>query len=602
MLFDTTMILIVLGIFLAFMVYLGFYFKARTSSFTDYITGSNNIPWFVLAMTMLATLANAQQTLGIAGTSYALGLSPMIWYFVLVNIFIYPLLVRLGSRFRQLDFATIVDLGEARFPNSGRMTVLLAIWQIAWGIISTAICFFGGALVIQTVFGVSIWVGIAITGTVTVFYCIMGGLKGVVFTDTIEWLIILFGTAALVPTVFAKYGSFSAFFSALLGNTGFTAAANSNLWPGFTDLFTLPTFAGVTPLVLLAMGLAGSLWIPIDLSFMQRMLAAKTPKDGRKAGLGFLVIVTLWACIMVGMGCFGAQLFPGITNTDTVILLVANDVMPGIGMAVFITAIAAAVMSTVSSYLNAGAAIITKNIYKRFIKKDATDAQMIKNARLMTPALAVAALLFAPLVQNSGVFGTAITAQMVLCASVTPVILLSTYWKRITEPAAFWGCLISGIVTLAIVLGAGGGNAVFYGAGFWGIPAIFIGLIVGFIIYIGISFLTPYDENKIGPRFVEIFNSKRKVEKVKPTDLYVIGSVIVLLIIAIVAKSNSGVLTAWPPLTGFGGTLVDIFFWAVAIGISIISVYILIRTIKWAKGLQKAEKKAQSAPKEEIQA
>ena len=200
--YDTTSILIVLGVFLAFMVYLGFYFKKRTSSFSDFITGSNSIPWFVLAMTMLATLANAQQTLGIAGTSYALGISPMIWYFILVNMFIYPILIRLGSRYRQMGFETIVDLGEARYPNSKRMTILLAFWQVAWGVISTAICFFGGALVIHTVFDVSIWVGIAIAGTVTVFYCIMGGLKSVVFTDTIKWLIIQFGTASLVPAVF----------------------------------------------------------------------------------------------------------------------------------------------------------------------------------------------------------------------------------------------------------------------------------------------------------------------------------------------------------------------------------------------------------------
>lgn len=589
--YNTTIILIVLVVYLAFMAYLGFFFKNKNSSFNDFITGSSNIPWFVLAMTMLATLANAQQTLGIAGTSYSLGLSPMIWYFILVNIFIYPLLVRLGSRYRLMNFETIVDLGEARYPNSGRMTVLLAIWQVGWGIISTSICFFGGALVIQTVFGLNMWVSILITGGITVLYCIMGGLKGVVFTDTIEWLIILFGTASLVPCAFIKYGSFSAFFSALLGNTGYAPAANTVLWPGFTDLFSLPSFAGVTPLVLIAMGLAGSLWIPIDLSFMQRMLAAKTPKDGSKAGLGFLLIVTMWATIMVAMGCYGAQLFPGVESTDTVILLVANSVMPGFGMAIFVSAIAAAVMSTVSSYLNAGAAILTKNIYKRFIKKDATDSQMIRFCRYMIPLVAVAALCFAPMVKNSGVFGTAITVQMVLCASVTPVILLSTYWKRITEPAAFWGCLISGVVTFAIVMKAGGGSAVFYGAGLWGIPAIFIGLIVGFAIYIIISLVTPYDESKVGPKFREIFNNTTKIEKKKPTDLIVIGIVVVLLLIAIFVKRSAGVQSAWPPLSGAGGTLIDIFFWADAVCISVFSVIILVRTIKWASNLKKVYKK-----------
>ncbi len=585
--FNSTLVLIVLGVYLAFMFYLGFYFKNRVNNFADFILGNRGIPWFVIAMTMLATLANAQQTLGIAGTSYALGLSPMIWFFILVNIFIYPLLVRLGSRYRHLNFDTIVDLAQARYPGSGRTTILLAIWQIAWGVVSTAICFFGGALVIETVFGIPMWPAILIVGVITVFYCMMGGLNGVVFTDTIQWLIIIFGTAFLVPAVFSKFGTFSEFFGALLGNTGYTPVEGANVWPGYTDLFSLPSFAGVTPISLIAMGLAGSLWIPIDLGFMQRMLAAKNPLEGRKASLGFLLIVTLWACIMVAMGVMGGQLFPGIQVTDSIILLIANTAMPGIGMAIFVTAITAAVMSTVSTYLNATAAIITKNIYKQFIKKDADDRQMIRFIRIMIPVVALAALSFAPSVRNAGVFATAITAQIVLCAAVSPLILLSTYWKRMTEAAAFWGCLISGGVTLALVFYSGGGMAVFNGAGIGGVPAIFIGLAIGFVIYLLMSWVAPYRPERIGPVFREIFESKEKPARVKNTDLVILGSAVVLLLIAVLVKTGSDVQKAWPPLGGAAGTMTDIVLYILAIGLSLISIYILIRTILWVRSLKK---------------
>jgi len=585
--FNSTIVIIVLSVYLAFMLFLGFYFKKRVNSFADFILGNRGIPWFVIAMTMLATLANAQQTLGIAGTSYALGLSPMIWYFALVNIFIYPLLVRLGSRYRHLKFDTIVDMAEARYPGSGRNTILLAVWQIAWGICSTAICFFGGALVIETVFGIPMWLAIMIVGVITVFYCMMGGLNGVVFTDTIQWLIIILGTAFLVPSVFIKFGSFSAFFSSLLGNTGFVPVEGAAVWPGYTDLFSLPSFAGVTPISLIAMGLAGSLWIPIDLGFMQRMLAARDPKDSRRAALGFLVIVTLWACIMVGMGVMGGQLFPGVKVTDTVILLIANAAMPGIGMAIFVTAITAAVMSTVSTYLNATAAIITKNFYKRFINKDADDKQMIKVIRLMIPVVAVAALCFAPSVRSAGVFATAITAQIVLCAAVTPMILLSTYWKRMTESAAFWGCLISGVVTLALVFYSGGGNAVFFGAGIAGIPAIFIGLALGFIIYLILSWIKPYNPDAVGPVFREFFDNKQTSGRVPKTDLFIIGGGVVLLLIAILVKANTETVKAWPPLSGFGGKVTDGVFYILAAGLTLISLYILVRTISWVKSLKK---------------
>ena len=585
--FNSTIVIVILAIYLAFMLFLGFYFKKRVNTFGDFILGNRGIPWFVIAMTMLATLANAQQTLGIAGTSYALGLSPMIWFFVLVNIFIYPLLVRLGSRYRHLKFETIVDLAEARFPGSGRNTILLAIWQIAWGVCSTAICFFGGALVIETVFGIPMWLAIVIVGVITVFYCMMGGLNGVVFTDTIQWLIIIFGTAFLVPAVFTKFGSFSAFFSDLLGNTGYVPIEGAEVWPGYTDLFSLPVFAGVTPIAIIAMGLAGSLWIPIDLGFMQRMLAAKDPKDSRRASLGFLLIVTLWASIMVVMGVMGGQIFPGVQVTDSVILLMANEAMPGIGTAIFVTAITAAVMSTVSTYLNATAAIITKNFYKRFINKDADDKQMIKFIRIMIPVVAVAALCFAPAVRNSGVFATAVTAQIVLCAAVSPMILLSTYWKRMTEAAAFWGCLISGVVTLALVFYSGGGSAVFNGAGIAGIPAIFIGLVIGFVIYIVMSLLKKYDPDSIGPQFKAIFDSQEKPARVPNTDLIIIGAGIVLVLIAIIVRSNAATPHTWPPIAGVGGKITDIVLYIIAAGLTVISVYILVRTIKWVRSLNK---------------
>lgn len=582
---NSTMILIVLIVYLFFMVYFGFYFKKRVNTFNDFILASKGLPWFVISMTMLATLANAQQTLGIAGTSYILGLSPMIWYFILVNIFIYPLMVRLGSRYRYLNFSTIVDLAEERYPNQGRLTILLSAWQVAWGIISTAICIFGGALVIETIFGIPFLVACVIVTVITVAYCVMGGLNAVVFTDTIQWLIIIAGTAFLVPAVFIKFGTFSSFFSAVLGNSGMVPAQGVTLWPGFTDLFTLPM--GVTALGLISMGLAGSLWIPIDLGYMQRMLAAKTVKDGRRAALGFLVIVTLWACIMVIMGLYGSVLHPGVKVTDTIILLIANDAMPALGVAIFITAIAAAVMSTVSTYLNASAAILTKNIYKRFIKKDADDAQMIKMARIFNVVIAVAALFFAPSVRNSGVFMTSITAQMVICASLTPLILLSTYWKRMTEAAAFWGCVISGGLTLILVFRSGGGTAVFYGAGIAGIPAIFIGIVLSVLIYVVMSLLKPYNPASIGPSFREIFDKSKKPEKTSNKDILIIGSAVVLLLIAIAVKSlGSGTPKAWPPLSGFGGFLTNAFFVLDGIVILVICVYILIRTIKWAKGLQ----------------
>ena len=220
-------IIVIMAVYFVFMIIIGFFFKSRVKKFDDFILGGRGLPWFVIAMTLLATLANAQQTLGIAGFSYSTGLSFMIWFFIIVNMFIFPLMKRLGTRYRGMNFSTIVDLAEERYPGSGRMSVLMSVFQVMWAVFIVGICLFGGAVLIEAVFNVPWLVGIAISGTVTVVYCIMGGLNAVVFTDVVQWLIIVLGTAAFIQIVFIKYGTFSAFFSNLLGATGMRAAEGS---------------------------------------------------------------------------------------------------------------------------------------------------------------------------------------------------------------------------------------------------------------------------------------------------------------------------------------------------------------------------------------
>lgn len=584
---ENVVIILVMAAFLVLMLVLGFFFKNKVNTFDDFILGGRGLPWYVIAMTMLATLANAQQILGIAGFSYQTGISFMLWFFIIVNIFIYPIIVRLGARYRGLNLSTIVDFVEERFPGSNRISILLSIWQVVWAVFSTGICLFGGGLLIETVFGIPMMYALLISGTVTVLYCIAGGLNAVVFTDLIDWVIIVAGTAFFVPLVFIKYGTFTAFFSKILGSSGMSPAQGVNLWAGFTDLFTLAPGGMVTVLGLLAMGVAGSLWIPIDLGFMQRMLAAKTVKQGRKACLAFVAIISIWATIMVALGMYARVVFPGVQVTDTVVILLAKEAMPIFGSALFLTAVAAAVMSTVSTYLNAGSAILVKNIYKKFFRSNEKDSHYLAVARICIVIIAVAAAAFAPMVKSGGVFVTALTIQMVICASLTPMVILSTYWKRMTERAAFWGSIISGVITLAVTIKSGGAGAAYSGAGLFGIPTVFIGLIVSIAIYVIMSLLTPYDSKKVGPKFLELYEG-RKIDEVKNTDLKVIGTAVVIILVAVIVRVISKKpFNAFPPLSGPFAWLTNWYFILAALAVFGICIYVLIRSIGWVRNINK---------------
>lgn len=593
---ENVVIIVVMAVYLLFMLWIGFFFKSRVKGLDDFILGGRGLPWFVITMTLLATLANAQQVLGIAGFSYQSGLSFMIWFFITVNIFIYPLMKRLGIRYRGMSFSTIVDLAEERFPGSSRMTVLMSVFQVMWAVFSTGICFFGGAITIQAIFKINWLLAIAVTGVITVAYCMMGGLNAVVFTDVIQWLIIVLGTAAFVPIVFLKHGSFTAFFSNLLGPAGMAANEGAGLWPGFTDLFTLAPGGFITVTGILAMGIAGSLWIPVDLGFMQRMLAAKNVSHARRSSLFFIVIITVWATIMVALGLYGKVIFPKVQVADTVVILLAREAMPAFGAALFITAVTAAVMSTVSTYLNAGAAILAKNIWQRFLRPNQGDRHYLVVARVSTLLIAVAAMAFAPMVKTGGVFVTALTIQMVICSSLAPMVVLSTYWKRMSERAAFWGTLVSGIVTTCLTIRVGGGGAAFAGAGLWGIPVVVLGLIVSVVIFLFLSLIEPYNPQRIGPQFRRLFEGGRDELRTSPTDLIVVGAVVaVVLVVLLLRAVLKGPFAAFPPLGGPLAWLTDGYFLLAAVGVTALCVVILALSFGWIRGMRRRQEKAPEA-------
>lgn len=590
---ENFIITFVMIIYLLGMIGVGYFFKTKTKTFNDFILGGRGLPWFVIVMTLLATLANATQVLGIAGFSYQTGLSFMFWFFIVVNIFIYPLMVRLGSRYRGMNFTTIVDLAEERYPGSKRLTVLMSIWQVIWAVFSIALCLFGGALLIEAVYGVPWLVGIAIVATVTTIYTIMGGLRAVVFTDQIQWFIIIFGTASFVPIIFSKYGAFTTFWVQHLGSTGMSPAAGVDLWAGFTDIFTLAP--GISVLGIIAMGLAGSLWMPTDLGFMQRMLAAKTVKHGKKAALAFVILITIWATIMLALGAYARILFPGVVNTDTVVILLAKDALPLFGSALFITAVAAAVMSTVSTYLNAGSAILMQNIYKRYIKKDKNDSHYLLGGRICTILLVLAAMAIAPMVKNGGLFVTALMVQMLICSSLAPMILLSTYWRRMSEKAAFWGNITAASITFIVTIVSGGAGAAFAGGGLFGIPVIFIGIVVSVILYIGLSLLTPYNPEKIGPKFRTLFEGTNDKYKVSNKDIKVIGSIAAIILLVIVYRTVSDkTFAAFPTLSGPFSWLTDGYFILAAGLIFIVCVYVFIRSLGWIRNIGKENPQQES--------
>lgn len=142
-----------------------------------------------------------------------------------------------------------------------------------------------------------------------------------------------------------------------MGSSGLskTAAEGTNLFAGFTNIFTLPPEMTYVPSLIAFLLAAVSVWVPIDLGFVHRMLAARDADQRRKGTYAYLALQFFVLLPLVTLGMYGGALVRGLGNPDEVVLRLARGTPPLFGAALFVSAVAAA-MSTMSTYLNAAAA------------------------------------------------------------------------------------------------------------------------------------------------------------------------------------------------------------------------------------------------------
>ncbi|MGE5703405.1 MAG: sodium:solute symporter family protein [Clostridia bacterium] len=579
---QSIVILVTIGIYMLFMLWLGNRMSKRLSGLDDYFLAGRNLPWFVLTMTFAATVANTAQLMGQPGFAYSTGFSYVFWSGIASSTIGLLLLPRIGVRLRNLNLSTISDFVYERFPGSNRLAYLVSAWQVVWAVFVTALSLFGASLLVEVITGLSWTIAILIIAVVTVIYTISGGLRAVVVTDAVQMLIIILGVSILFFLLLFKYGFFTSFFSGYLGADGYTlskAAEGFNLYAGFTDIFKLPP--GMDSILgLLAFIMATSLWIPVDLGFAQRMLAARSMEEGRKGAYAFFGIDYFNNIVLVLIGVYGVIFVPGLTNTDEVVIRMVNETFPIAGAALVVSAVAAAAMSTISTYLNAGSSILVKNFMLK-LKPDLAAGRQIFWSKVFTAVICLAALSFGPFISSSGIVAAAIAVQMVLVTSLAPVVILGVFWKRLTEKAAFWGCLVNSIITFILMMAAGGPFAAIGGTGFFGIPVIFWGTIVAIILFGGISLLTTYKPESMSVAFREIFEGKRA--KVSNKDLVFLGSLWAVLFGLVIYHKVTGSTASFPPLSGPFAWMTDTFFILSSLGVSITAIWIIVKVVKFIR-------------------
>lgn len=477
----TTFLIYIIG-----MLLIGFLAYRLTNNLSDYILGGRKIGSFVTALSAGASDMSGWLLMGLPGAVYASGLIEG-WIAIGLTIGAYFNWLIVSGRLRaHTEFSgnslTLPDYFHARF---GDQTKIIKILSAAIFLLFFAIyCASGvvaGARVFENLFGVpyhqAIWFG----ALATIIYTFIGGFLAVSWTDTIQATLMVFALILTPVFILINLGGFEQM-QATVEQAGI--ALNKD----FNDVFTGTSFWGVMSLLAWGLGYFGQPHILV------RFMAAKDVRSlekARRIAMTWMIISLIGA---VCIGYFGMAYFFGNPeqatavnqNKEQIFIELAKLLFNPWVAGILLSAILAAVMSTLSAQLLICSSAITEDLYKGFLRPKASDKELMWLGRAMVLLVAAVAIFIAQ-DPNSQVFGLVSNAWAGFGSAFGPVVILSVLWKRMNGFGA-----IAGMLTGAMIV---------Y---FWNNPEIYAmipGFAGGLIAVVVVSLLTPAPSKEIVETF-----------------------------------------------------------------------------------------------------
>jgi SSS family transporter len=301
---------------------------------------------------------------------------------------------------------------------------LVALLQLIESIVFTAVQIMVSAIAISALFPVDVTLASVLVTAAFVAYTAMGGLWAVVWTDVLQYVILMTGILVGLPLA--------------LSHVGGIAGLQASLPPEHFDAGRLGV---MEPLAWMALCVYS---YSTDQTYMQRVFATRDAKVARFAYIYTGVNYLIFGACVAGMGMVASVLLPGLPNQDEALPRLIADVLPRGLRGFFLTAILATTMSTASAWLAAGSSLVVQDGYEPLLAGRLDERRLLRVSRMTTVGLAALALLVA--LTFPGVVSAVVFSTLVAPAAVFVPMMLGLYWKRPTAAAGF-----SSLVTAALV-------------------------------------------------------------------------------------------------------------------------------------------------------
>lgn len=488
---------IYLYIILAYLLVLtgfNFYRAKRIKSQEDFMVAGRKLKTSVMVFTLICTWIGSGTF--IAGAEFAakagfsaLWLAAGAWVGIIVIFF-------LAGKIQTFGQYTIGDILEVRYGPAARLFGAFALIISFTVIVSYQFVAGGFILNVVTDGAIPESVGTVIAATFVILFTALGGMIAIAYTDLPNGIIIVLACILAVPFVYLAVGGFP--------------AATQNLDPGYfavvNEQFGAHPFLKVggyfLATMLLLMGVQ---------SIYQKFYSARTPKDAKKAVILWTIGTVFVETVVVVIAVFAYSKFKDQLDLSIpkeggkVVLMAARELVPAPVGVLLLGAACAVVISTGMNYLLSPTTTIMRDIYQRFVKKEAAQSTMVALQKVFVVLLGVVAFFLA--MRLTSVLGMAYFAYTIYGVAITPALIAALAWKRVTKLGGLVS-IISGTfvcIFLRILAEILPPSKVPDGDP-WGIPLIYPALIVSVGSLIVVSLLTKKPE----PEELEKFFPEKK--------------------------------------------------------------------------------------------
>jgi SSS family solute:Na+ symporter len=454
----------------------------------DYFLAGHSLGWFVVGASIFASNIGSEHLVGLAGSGATDGVAMAhyelhAWCLLVLGWILAPFYLRSGV-------FTMPQFLERRFSPSSRY-VLSIISLVAYIVTKIAVGIFAGGIVFQALLPDirlgpfdGFWIGSIVVLVVTGLYTTLGGFRAVAYTEALQTIILIVGSALVTYYGLERIGGWGEL-RATVDSERF------NLWKPLVPEGVVGTWAPVSEVdaddnlvrqawyfsfpghypwvgMLLCAPIIGLWYWCTDQYIVQRTLGAPNQTEARRGCIfaGYLKLLPVFIFIIPGVICWAiitkinageiADLdFSSMLNEDGSIrdsgqafpVMVRNILPVGI-RGVVVAGLLAALMSSLAGVFNACATLFTIDLYAKY-KPDATESQLVKVGRIATVIMVIIGMLWIPIIRgHHGLYDYLQSVQGYLAPPIFVVFFLGIFWKRMNAA----GCLATLIVGFAIGL------------------------------------------------------------------------------------------------------------------------------------------------------